>query len=130
MEVVTRYRSGGRDFVTEAGALNHDRLLRIVAAVNAFLGPAEGIDPNGSNYKQHDAAAVQAFDNAFCDALKSEFPKEPHAAYTRGYIGRILDDSNHPFVALYYRLARIDSQNREWGQIYYANHPNPEAVRL
>lgn len=41
---------------------------------------------------------------------------------------RISDDSDSAYNKLWFRIMCIDDQNREWGQPYFANHPNPEAT--
>lgn len=133
MEVVTRYKVGDRLFEDEIEARSFENFMVAIEAAHAVLGSAEGLDYNGGNFIQHDAASVVDFLAATHRALVLSGHIEEAQMWLsnpKGLVGRFLDDSNNPARDLYWRYQRIDSQHREWGQPYFANNPNPEAVAL
>ena len=132
MQTVTRYKANsGRVFEDEAAATADDLLFAQQQEVSRLLPQA--VDDactyaNGGGYVQHSVADVAAFKAGLRKLIAMEFGEHSEAlkhfdTNPTGYAGRYLDDSGSNTYRLWSRLAHIDSQLREWGQGYYALHP-------
>lgn len=98
---------------------------------------------NGHGYVQQDAESIKRckqvlFEIAnqdgvlkwWIDGQKEKFGSTDESFLTTdpGWFGRMLDGSHAPLSRAYARFGCIDSQNREWGQPFYANHPEEAEV--
>lgn len=137
MKTVTIYEApDGSRFNTQSECFSYESMLDILEAVKAPLGNATP-DSNGSNFIQHEKAAVRKFDAAFEKVIRTYFGKECADLYhqfPRGFVWRLLSDRQHPFndavCKAGYRRQCIDERLREWGQPYFAANPNPDAKPL
>lgn len=139
------WRVGGKSFTTKEEARKEQKKMRQALAIERLLGP-EAYDPrllfaNGEGYIQHTATAVKKAHHMMADALEKTWPdlkeflanlRTTKVPARESFIGRYVDDSlsasNTWLARVYWRLMRIDSQNREWGQTYFAlGHPYPGA---
>ena len=131
MEAITKYKAAdGSEWDSQYLAGRRERARRFQAAANEVLGDKKP-DGNGATYVQHTVDAVHKFTMAIAAALgefESHEMRDRWLEQPRGIVGRFLDDTGSIFYRDYIRLISIDSQNREWGQPYYANNPNPEAI--
>lgn len=142
MKAVVRYQSNdGEMFANEIDARSRDRLIEDVDAAMQHLGP-KWIDEgcrfaNGHGYIQHTKESVEAcklavheiakgplgwwFDSQINDHGKTHesLALETHPSWP----GILLDGGCKPLEVAYRRLMCIDSRFREWGQPYYAAHP-------
>jgi hypothetical protein len=100
-------------FDKKADCVEHERRLDVVDATMALLGKKRP-EYHGDEYVQHSAEVVARFRVEAKRLMDGKHPRE-------------LDDGGHPYSRLYYMLMCIDQQNREWGQQWYAAHPNPNA---
>lgn len=130
MTTETRFvADDGSEWKTVEEASKRDQLQRYRAGINEILG-SKRPNHNGEEYVQHDARAVALFIQGVAGGLAAYVSlemKDKWLECPRGIVGRYLDDSDSPFYRDYWRLICIDSQNREWGQPYFANNPNAEA---
>lgn len=117
MKLITKYvANDGVEFSTESACEKHERLLIKVHEVHKLLGKrAKDVGcnfTNGSGYIQHTKEEVYKFKEA-TDTMYEKY----------GY------RSSSPLNTLSNRLACIDSNDREWGQPYYAlNHDKGKQV--
>lgn len=135
MNIVTRYESeDGVLWLKELDAQRRDAYIVALQKANVCLGdnPRTSEFYNGELFMQHTFDDVKRFIELVGDALYIENLKrcQMWREQPQGIIGRYLDDANDPASRYYYRLQCIDSQNREWGQPYYANNPNPKATEF
>jgi hypothetical protein len=126
---------------SEAEADDLDRTLAAIDAAMSRLAPrSDGMAfTDGRGYVQHDPADVKRAREAIFRAAAKEqawyFAKHPEAdtAETahplRHILGRILDDSGSLFYRPWMRLACIDDAGREWGQPYFALHPDKAGLQ-
>lgn len=128
----------GARFDTKSAARARDALICEVAKAMKPLGP-EINDPhlhfaNGHGYVQHDVAKVaearanimpitrRLLASWFKDQLQRH-KRDPGDAHPSWFC-RMLDGEHRPLDKAWTRLWRIDAQGREWGQPYFADHPN------
>jgi len=121
-----------------AAARKRDDLIKEVDAAMRPLGKrhrGKGCDfENGGGYVQHKPSAVaEARANLlvptrrvlawwFEDQMK-RFKKDPSGA-DPSWFCRMLDGGHAPLDRAWSRLMCIDAKGREWGQPYYATHPD------
>lgn len=133
---VTVFMVGRVQFSTLEEAKQYESDLGWLDVFKSFLNSNENLDSNGKNYIQHSAKQVQSALTCYQDLVKQWMPSlaERVMEDPLGMIGRYLDDSSEKRAGLlygmYYRLNAIDEWSREWGQIYYKNHPNPNAMEV
>lgn len=141
MEAITQYRAiDGSIWNDEATAIGRDELVTCVDAVMLPLGPKwvekECDHANGGGYIQHNPNTVadvhsellrlarkssKRFDEWVTKQV-TKYDVNP-ADIGPDWCGRMLD-SDGPLSSGFYRLMCIDKKGREWGQPYYALHPN------
>jgi hypothetical protein len=125
----------GARYQSDAACLAHEALLVDIAAAMLPLGPPvvdKGCDfANGGGYIPHDPAAVKAARSALAALTVREEPwmsksigTTPPDEVHPSWFGRMTDDCNAILSTAWRRLCCIDSSGREWGQMYYALHPN------
>lgn len=115
-EVVAWECDDGRRFFVLDSALKWEReVLECSAVVREVpLETPKFLDPNGGNYFQHPVGARSRLE----DACRTQSPfRHPREA----------SEGDSPWSDLWFRLACMDEKDREWGQPYFANHPNPDA---
>lgn len=127
---VERYQVGRCLFKTLKEAKVHVAKLTAIERVNSMLPRAVDTNcrfANGHGYIQHDKAKVEAFRQAIAELIRSEGFDETvvksFLEYPRGLAGRCLDDGGSLLYDLWSRSSCIDDKWREWGQAYYALHP-------
>lgn len=139
MKSIIKYKAiDGREFDFEEECEKHERLLvQIERAIKPLGSPPkeDGCSfANGGGYLQHDLPTVEAVKLALIDlAAVPENVKEGVRTRPASHsiIGRYLDDGDSPVRKGWYRLMCIDEQGREWGQPFYALHPEQATqVRL
>ena len=135
MKAITKYQAAdGAEFATESKCAAYEALCSEVAQVVAALPTLpedDGCDfVNGHGYIQHDADTFRRAREALLKIAQRECPHhwiddslakgdEVHASWA----GRIIGDSSRPLYSAWNRIACTDKQFREWGQPYYAEHP-------
>lgn len=132
----TVFMVGRVQFSTLEEAKQYESDLSWVDVFDSFLNSKENLDSNGKNYVQHSAKQVRSALTCYQDLVKQWMPSltERVMEDPLGMIGRYLDDSSDKrarlLYGMYIRLNSIDQWSREWGQIYYKNKPNPDAVEV
>ena len=115
MKKLTVYESvDGMRWDTEAECLERDRLMEEISGIMSKLNPKPK-DPlchfaNGDGYIQQDLETVQIVRAEIHDL-----------AVKLG--SRVNGKRDRPLHRSLNRLRATDSQGREWGQPYFANHP-------
>lgn len=140
IKVVIKFKaSDGSEWATEEEAEARENAIEAVKDLCSLLKPIDHLDGNGGNYVQHDPAAVKEFKHRLV-MMASKACKVP--AWAENWervealssVGRYLNGGTGTIIPVIYqawwRLMKIDSAGREWGQPYYANHPNYEAKAL
>lgn len=132
VKAVTKYQaSDGSLFSSIKKAYKHTQYYNAVQEAAKLLGEVYTYsDPgcsytNGDGYFQLTDEQLKNFLAAYRNVIKKfesdlveKFDQNP-----KGWIGRYLDDGGGMAYQLWGLASRIDSQNRIWGQIYYANNP-------
>lgn len=133
MRIVTHYQANdGTLWDVAEQAEKRDALVARIERAKALLTPrpSDVRFENGHGYVQQDPARVRlckidlltiASELSSYDVFRSN----PDLVNPRGSIaGRIIDDMDHPVLYnAWYRLMCMDDEYREWGQPYYATHP-------
>lgn len=137
MKAITIYQANDnsrRDTPEQANA--RDFMIVAVEKIMLPLGvrPAGCEFTNGSGYLQHTADAIKAVRADLIAASRphlSSWMEEQERKHNTDFMTihpswfvRMLDGGADPLERGWCRLACIDSQNREWGQQYYAAHPD------
>lgn len=135
MQRITKFKADdGAEFDTEAKCIEYEALAAEVAEVVSIL-PARPDDDgcqfsNGSGYLQHDAAQLKKARDALLRIGMRYMTNPPWFQQTRdgeahpSWAGRLMDECPRPLSRAWYRFQCCDIQGREWGQPYYANHPD------
>lgn len=135
MKAITKYEAAdGSEFETESRCAAYESLCAEVADVVAAL-PALPKDDgckfaNGGGYVQHNPDTFRAVRTKLLQIAQRECPHrwiteslekgdEIHASWA----GRIISESSTPLWRAWNRIYCTDKQFREWGQPYYAEHP-------
>jgi len=130
MKSVTKYKAAdGEIFDSAKKCREYENLIKKVNEVMKSLGPIprdKGCRwANGEGYLQHDlndiADAKTALVVLGCEYLQID--KSP-GSISFNWIGRYFDDSRVlPLYIAWGRLSNCDDKGREWGQMFYALHP-------
>ena len=139
MEVITQYKAkDGKIFNTEQKCLNHEKLIDQVNLVLSKLDNPEDhkkeVDfDNGKGYIQHDPATFLEVKKELLGLISQKIDhhiiKKAYETYGTdevhySWVSRILGDYGYtPLTNAWYRMNCTDSKFREWGQPYYAVHP-------
>ncbi len=131
VQPITKYLTDdGSEFSSYREAKQHESLTQELAVVMKPLGKRpDSLDfLSGKGYKQHlaeDFLNVQRALVAIAARTIEWFAKYDAAEiHQDSQAGRILDEHGPDCVSnAWARLRCIDDQCREWGQPYYANHP-------
>lgn len=135
MKEVKQYQSeDGELFNSELDCINYENLISAIEGIDSRLPKLPKKDnsnfSNGEDYLQHDSEIIK---KAMIDLLKisdisKEYWNEPEFLNSPfdcrfGIIGRIIGDSDSPIHSLWFRFMCMDDNYREYGQPYYALHP-------
>jgi len=106
--------------------------MRLIKLLNKFpkLPKDENCSyANGNGYIQWSKEEYNNLRNEFLDLVKDNHPSlKKTVKITKdmdsnlGVMGRCLDDMDSILYAVWCRFMKIDNQQREWGQTYYAIH--------
>ena len=130
MKTKTKYVApDGAEFDSEAACLKYEQLLTKIAA--AFKGcPKLPRDPhcnfaNGGGYLQWLPEQRKKCEAALRKLMKPLLPRGMGDAETvhLSWLCRVACDNDSPLYSALLRLNNQDSKLREWGQGYYAIHP-------
>ena len=134
MKTLTKYQAeDGLEFTEAAECRKHEANLEEVKIIMSQLPVRpDGCDfDNGGGFIQHDKDVLIAVRARFCEFAKRytddkwlqqtiDLGLDAHPSY----VGRLIDDCAPNSIGKHWhRFMCIDSQFREWGQPYYANHP-------
>lgn len=132
MNEITLYQSNdGRQFRIKEDCLKHEKLVEEIEKIMSNLPPTpDDIDfQNGHGYIQHDPDKIPGAMMALVNVsgipkkyVPEDFKEKPFF-YRRNIIGRILGDSNSPVYSPWMRFSRMDDSYKEYGQGYFALHP-------
>jgi hypothetical protein len=126
----------GERFDTEAECKAHEDLCSEIEKILDTLSPLPEDDAlkfvNGEGYIQHDAATVASVRVALLK-IAQRYSKNPpwfqqaiddpsiHSSWASRLIG---DACPSPLYEAWNRIACIDKSSREWGQPFFAEHPD------
>jgi hypothetical protein len=127
MKTITKYQArDGCEFCVLQECVEYEQLLDRIDSIMAMIlkRPDSTTFTNGGGYIKQDKDTIIKARSRFLD-LASECLGRDVGQVSSSWLGRYLDDNNSPLYPLYMRLFyRIDQEFREWGQVYYANHPS------
>lgn len=133
-ETMTYFVTGdGQRFTDAAAAARHEVLVAEVAEIMAPLGDVpDGTNfTNGHGHIPHTAAALETVRRAVAAIGKRERPSwEGWDAFAEGnchisWPARMVDNGGPSELrTVIHRLYCTDDQGREWGQPYFASHPD------
>lgn len=147
METVTVYKAiDGSVFQTGAECKRYEQLLRGLKAIEDNLKPtpldSDSEFNNGGSYVQQSKERYPHIQTAFLNLASTyiEGDYQDYITHAHGcsigqagnvILGRILSDLHITGLdRLWARLGRIDSEGREWGQLYFTRNPNPAAIEI
>ena len=138
MQVIMKYKAkDGTEFDTEGKCISYESLCEEVAGIMAALQGRPEDDgcsfANGEGYIQHDVAKVEAVRVSILK-IGLRFVQYPpwlqktidNPADTQpSWAGRLISERcPKPVYEAWHRFMCMDTQNREWGQPYYAANPD------
>jgi len=144
METITKYKAfDGREFIDADECAKYEAVSERIINTVAQLGeqpelPGCGF-ANGDGYLQHEEETFMRVRNGLCEIA---YEISPHRWFKEtiekgleaheSWAGRIISEiGNRSLDKAWHRIACTDSQFREWGQPYYASHPEQaKQVRL
>lgn len=137
MKTITRYAADdGSEFNTAKLCKSYEALCAKVTKAIAPLGKKPGYKSscsfeNGHGYLQHTSTTIWNVRNTLIDLIIAAKIKHNWVEESRdglahpSYVARLLDDYSVTCLSKAWgRLLCIDKANREWGQPYYAEHPD------
>lgn len=129
MKQITKYEaSDGMIFNNEDKCLEYEELIPQVNSIMKDLIPVPIEDScrweNGEGYIQQNENVVKNARIALTNLGNKFFKQEGNNQWSFYSIGRLFDDSGYKCLyTAWGRLSHIDDMWREWGQRYYALHP-------
>jgi hypothetical protein len=139
-KAITKYQAeDGSEFVTEAEAQAHDRLCAETADIIKLLHPIpEDCDfSNGGGFVQQIPAVALAVQRGIVKVARRYFNRDEiydrHFDYAENaekpvgytFVGRLINDGcPNVLYGAWHRIMCMDENFREWGQPYFASHPN------
>ena len=135
MKSIIKYVSeDGREFTDEQSCVTYEALCKEVNAIMSRLIPRPDLPScsfeNGAGYIQHDASTAQEAKLGILSIAKRIYP---HAWFDQSisdknvdpsWAGRIIGEFSQKCVyQAWSRFQCMDKQFREYGQPYYALHP-------
>ena len=134
MKEVKRYQAeDGRIFDNAEDAVKHDAKCATVKELAKLLKPIPENDgcafANGSGFVRQDPLKVQEYKRQImllgkdlhCNMEKRA--ANPIEVHPQSIVGRILSDCDNVLYGAWRRVMCMDDQFREWGQPYFALHP-------
>jgi len=136
MKKVTRFQANdGKVFDNKARCIEYDDLLNAVSGIMLELNPIpkmNGCDfENGHGFVQQEKDAILSVRKQLL-TLASKHIDHPWIAQSLNditvhpsYAGRLIAESSflEPVYRGWNRISNIDHKDREWGQGYFAAHP-------
>lgn len=135
MKQITKYQaSDGTEFYAKKECSDYEALIERINFIMARLKPLpedKNCDfSNGGGFVQQSELSFKSvkFD-LLCEIKKHINHKwVEHTMNDEGvhlsYVGRLISDKDiRPITSAWYRLMCTDKQYREWGQPYFAEHP-------
>jgi len=131
----------GAEFNTKAECIEYEKNCELACEIIGKLAPIPVNDncsfANGVGYIQHDINEVIKVRNEFLEFIKRYTTFKwiqqtiDNPQFHLSWATRAIDDSRCPGIiySLWCRFTNIDSQGREWGQLYYANHPEQAVIK-
>lgn len=132
MTIITKYKANdGREFLSEFECYNYEAFNeRIKDAMRDWPEHPAGCDfENGSGYFQIPVPMLRACRVRLLDLaaektdhrwIRECYDESKHLSWA----ARIIDELPYDSLSrAFNRLMCVDSQNREWGQPYFAAHP-------
>ena len=131
MKVQTVYVSDdGARFDSAGEAINRDSLVKLVADIMLGLRPIPKDDgcrfANGGGYVQQDASVVKEAKRRLMEIAAAKLRRDDllkedvHVSWAL----RLLDGALPPVERALSRFYCMDERFREWGQPFYASHPD------
>jgi len=134
MKIITKYRADdGTEFNSEAEAVNHDALCLEIKEVISDLPkrPSNGYKfENGEGFIQHQphvfwgvrdaliAIGKRYINYGWLDKTLKDRDIHP------SWVLRLFDEQCPALSRAWYRIMCTDKKLREWGQPYFADHPD------
>lgn len=135
MKKITKYiANNGREFLTENEALKEDELIRRTEIIMKGLNrtPDDVQFKNGYYFIQQDIEKVDIRRRMLLMLMKEfinhkwidQSLENKNCHPSSSWIQRLLSDyDNQPLLSAWNRIVNIDKLGREWGQPFYAEHP-------
>jgi len=134
METITKYKAfDGKEFTNKDKCTEYEEQSNLALEVISCIHKApDSCDfANGSGYIQHEHKDVSIVRNELLELAKFytdhkwiQQSIDDHSVDT-SWAGRIIGEyCNESLNKAWNRISCIDNQLREWGQPYYASHPN------
>ena len=133
MEIITKFKAiDGKEFNTKNECIDYEILIDKVNKIMSLLPHPIDDDSffNGGGYIQHCKANVKLSRINLLN-LYGQYIKHPWIQQSidndkidPSLVSRLLSDCNiNPFIKSWNRLSCVDAKYREWGQPYFAQHP-------
>ena len=133
MKIIEKYvANDGTEFRNGKDALHRDELLNSISSIEKLLPtrPDDANFANGHGYIQHKYETIEKVKGFLYELCLIESPSLSEYNFDSYGFVRSLDDSSSPLYKLYYRIVMcVDDQLREYGQPYFANHPDKAEQR-
>lgn len=136
MKTITKFiADNGQEFYTESDAIEADNLINSVGAIMDLFPPKPSDDgcrfSNGYSFIQHDPVIVSEVKNRLLLLIKKYIDHHwvdqtlADDKVHLSYVSRLIGENYRikPINDAWYRLECIDKEFREWGQPYFAAHP-------
>jgi len=134
MKVITKYEAfDGSEFISEAKCAEHESSCNEIDLIMSALPkkPDSCDFSNGSGYLQHEEDITLNVRNKFLEfAKRYTTHKWIQESIDKGFeidpswAGRMISECAPSYISRqWYRFQCMDKQLREWGQPYYASHP-------
>jgi hypothetical protein len=135
VKTISKYKADdGSEFNTETECLKHEALCTEISAAVAAL-PKSPTDSkcqfaNGGGYIQHTAGTFYHVREQLLRIANRLMPHKwfdesiAHQTVDASWAGRLIDEISDPLRRAWFRIMCTDKTLREWGQPYYAMHPD------
>lgn len=135
MKEITKWKADdGCEFSDETSCAAYDQLCETVVKVMAAFPPLpknDGCDfAYGGGFMQLSEAVVTTVRGKLFDIIATRINRRSIEGFrdikvSPAFVAKFIDGKNNrPLYAAWQRLSCIDSRWREWGQPYYAIHPD------
>lgn len=140
MKAIQKFQAeDGTEFATQVACRAHEALCAEIAKIMATL-PKRPDDrgckfSNGEGYLQHNRKKFLAARAALLRIGNRLFPhkwfKQALADTTvhASWCARLIDETSQPLATAWSRILCTDDKFREWGQQYFAAHPEEAPVQ-